>query len=434
MNMSGKIAGFTGLMGRVAGLAALLAVAAVAQQKQDVPDAPAPQATQPQTQNSQDSLGDLKDQVTPGKGTTAPAQHAPAAAAPIQPANNDPAPDMPTAAELKAYMQDAITVHTNFVEVPVTIKDSKGNLVAGLTFRDFKVLENGRAQPLKLFTVDPFPLSVAFVIDQSVTVDVMEKVNNSLRSIQGALTPYDEIAIFTYNNGAQERTGFTGAQSARVPAVLEISKSTGSYMGVPVNSGPLVGGPRINGQSVDPNLEPGRSAGGGPFLQAPKEIHTLNDAILQAAIALSSAEKGRRRIIYVISDGKESGSKAKYSEVIKYLQTHDISVYGTLVGESARWGEGYVSRFHIPLFAYDNLLPKYAIATGGSLDGERSTNGISKSYTRLAEEARVRYTLGYVSHQPLIDGKFRKIEVLINRPGLEVVAKTGYYPAASDNH
>jgi hypothetical protein len=35
----------------------------------------------------------------------------------------------------------------NFVEVPVTVKDSKGNLVAGLTFRDFKVYENDTREP-----------------------------------------------------------------------------------------------------------------------------------------------------------------------------------------------------------------------------------------------------------------------------------------------
>ena len=69
----------------------------------------------------------------------------------------------------------------------------------------------------------------------------MAKVNNSLGAIQGALTPYDEVAVFTYNNGAQERTGFTGAQSARLPAVLALTKATGSEMLVPVNSGPFAG-------------------------------------------------------------------------------------------------------------------------------------------------------------------------------------------------
>ncbi len=43
-------------------------------------------------------------------------------------------------------------------------------------------------------------------------------------AIQGALTPYDEAAVFTYTNGAKEWTGFTGAQSARLPAVLSLAK------------------------------------------------------------------------------------------------------------------------------------------------------------------------------------------------------------------
>ncbi len=104
-------------------------------------------------------------------------------------------------------------------------------LVPGLTYRNFKIFENGQRQPLRLFTADAFPLSMAFVIDQSVTADVMAKVNNSLAAIQGALAPYDEIAVFSYSNGAQNRSGgFTGAQSARVPYVLSMTKETGSEM------------------------------------------------------------------------------------------------------------------------------------------------------------------------------------------------------------
>lgn len=324
-------------------------------------------------------------------------------------------------------------VNVNFVEVPVTVKD-KGKLVAGLTYRNFKVYENDTREPLKLFTVDPFPLSVAFVIDQSLTSDVMAKVNNSLGAIQGALTPYDEVAVFSYNNGAQERTGFTGAQSSRLPAVLALTKATGSEVVVPVNSGPLAGcSVRQNGNCVDPNLQPGRSAGSASgVMTIPKEIHTLNDAILAAAKEMSTRPKGRRRIIYVISDGKEYGSKASYKEVLRYLQTNKIAVYGTSVGDSARWGEGYISRLHIPFTMYENILAKYTFATGGTLDSETSTNGIERSYAKIAEEARTQYTLGYLSHQPFIDGKFRKIDVRVDRPGLEVIAKSGYYPSAQD--
>ena len=82
----------------------------------------------------------------------------------------------------------------------------------------------------------------------------------------------------------------------------------------------------------------------------------------------------------------------------------------------------------------DNLLSKYTLATGGTLDSEGTANGIEKSYAKIAEEARTQYTLGYYSHQPFIDGKFRKIDVRVDRPSMEVIAKTGYYPSAQDSH
>jgi len=381
-------------------------------------------------------LGAGNEPSAPSSSSAAPEQQqAPSSQAPSTQGKDEiqtAPPEIPEAGEGVASTTRFV-VNVNFVEVPVTVKDTKGKLVAGLTYRDFKVFENDTREPLKLFTVDPFPLSIAFVIDQSLTSDVMAKVNNSLGAIQGALTPYDEVAVFSYNNGAQERTGFTGAQSSRLPAVLALTKETGSEEIVPVNSGPLAGcSVRQNGNCVDPNLQPGRSAGGDTFMTIPKEIHTLNDAVLAAAKELSTRPKGRRRLIYVISDGKEYGSKATYKEVLRYLETNKIAVYGTAVGDSARWGEGYVSRFHIPFTMYDNLLAKYTLATGGTLDAEGSSNGIEKSYAKIAEEARTQYTLGYLSHQPVIDGKFRKIDVRVDRPGLEVIAKSGYYPSAQD--
>ena len=417
-----------------------------------VPDAPTPQAPVP--------MSDMKDQVTPGSGTqkvpvapVAPAtsssgtqpddQQQPAAPS-AAPSSRPPSsagpdegqttpPEQPEPGTGVAATTHTIVANTNFVEVPVTVKDSKGQAVAGLTFRDFRVYENNQRQQIRLFTVDPFPLSVAYVIDQSVTADVMARVNTSLGSIQGALTPYDDVAVFAYNNGAKELTGFTGAQSHLLTAVLALNKATGRDEGVPVNSGPLAGcSITSNGNCVDPNIAPGRSAGDGPFMQIPKEIHTLNDAILRAAVALSTRPPGRRRVIYVVSDGKDSGSKAKIGEVIKYLQGHNIAVYGTLVGDSARWGEGYLSRFHLPLQMNDNVLIRYAAATGGQLDAERSANGMEKSYAKIADQARNQYTLGYYSHEYVTDSRFRKIEIRVDRPNVEVTAKPGYYPTAQD--
>jgi VWFA-related protein len=409
------------------------------EQQPALPDSPKPQTTQP--------FGGMPTGFTPDKGadekassstpasdqSQPPAASAPSAVPPADTVQTE-APEIPAPGEGFDKTAMILHVNVNFVEVPVTVKDSKGKLVAGLTYHDFQIYENGRREPLRLFTTDSFPLSVAFIIDQSLTSDVMGKVNQSLGAIQGALTPYDEAAVFTYANGPQERTGFTGAQSKRLPAVLALAKSTGTEIVAPITGGPFSSACSIskNGGCVDPNVQRGGSAGSGTWVAPEKEIHTLNDAILAAAKELSTRPKGRRRIIYVISDGKESGSKAKYKDVKDYLDANKIAVWGTLVGDSARWGEGYLSRIHIPGTMRDNILAKYAFDTGGVLDAERGPNGIEKSYAKIAEEARTQYTLGYLSHQPFIDGKYRSIEVRVSRPGMEIIAKKGYKPSAQD--
>jgi VWFA-related protein len=399
-------------------------------QDQSVPDAPTPRAP--------DSLPNLTSGVTPGQGTqentpdtgTNSSQvpvNTPSAADQVQ----QPPPQIPESGQLQ---KDLATFRTtvNYVILPVTVLDKKHQQVAGLTYRDFRVYENNQPQAIRLFSADAVPLSVALVIDQSLPRDTMSKVNKSLAALQGAFTASDEIAVFTYADGVSNPTDFTAALSARVPAVLAASKKEGDYLGVPINSGPFYGGPRINGQSVDPNLDPQRGNSGVGVI--PKEIHTLNDAILAAGNALSTRPQGFRRIIYVISDGKESRSKASFREVVRYLESHQISVYGTLVGDSATWGLGYLDKIKLPLLPLspDNILPRYTAQTGGHLYSEFSENGIQRSFADLAALARTQYTIGYYSRVPVLDGKYRTVQVDVTRPNLDVSTEKGYYPTATN--
>ena len=120
--------------------------------------------------------------------------------------------------------------------------------------------------------------------------------------------------------------------------------------------------------------------------------------------------------------------------MVRYLEGNRIAVYGTLVGDSATWGLGYLDKLRIPLLPLspDNILPKYADATGGHLYSELSENGIQRSFAELAALARTQYTIGYYSRQPVLDGKFRSIEVRVLRPNLDVVTERGYYPTATN--
>jgi VWFA-related protein len=439
-------------------LPAVFAGSAFSQQPQNVPDAPAPQAQSappnaPVPQNQ--PLPDLKNQVAPGKATTSDQDGAAAAG---QPAPNigsgavgapqqAPPPDaiQPAPPATGAPGQEPVvppedgsrtpTIHipVTYVDVPVTVKDKHGKEVPGLPWWRFRIYEDGVRQRIAWFTTDAFPLSIAFVVDATLPSDIMYKVNKSFSEVNNALTPADTVAIVSYGGtGPQLITTFTAAQANRLPAAFEMAKRPGEQPGVPLTDGPFATGPTVNGLPADPTLTPQRGNASG-ILNLPKEVHPLNDAILYAAEQLASQPRGRRRIIYVVTDGKNSRSKASYKEVVQYLLSNNISVFGTNVGDSALWGIGYLDRTKLPFLQPEDLLPRYAIATGGDVDHEVSENGIQNAFVKIADSVRTAYTLGYYSHQPTISGKYHVIDVhLEGLPGYQIDAKQGYYPSVSE--
>ena len=397
-------------------------------QAQAIPDSPRPQ-----------TIPNL-DSVAPGKGSTASTS---ATASDDNGGAPAPTSTLPASTPALADAQEAapdlkpeigpggrvsrLNVNVNFVQVPFTVKDKSGALVPALDWREVRVFENGARKQLRFWSSDPFPLSVAFVIDQTLPFKVMDRVNVALGALQGAFTPYDEMAIFTYNNGPTMRTDYTGAQSSRITAVIQQSKAIGREAQLYTPDGPLSQTTNINGKQFDPNTAPVRNSA-STFQTQQKETHALNDAVFMAAQSLAKRPKERRRVIYVISDGKEYGSKATFKGNIQFLQTNNIAVYATVVGESATPYVGFLDHYHIPFTMKENILPQYASQTGGEAILGFRQKDIETSFAKIAEDVRVQYTAGYYSNEPITDGKFRTVEVQVLRPGLDVIAKKGYYP------
>jgi VWFA-related protein len=394
--------------------------------QQGVPNAPQPQ-TLPTLNSITPVAAALPSAPAPAPKPAAAGQPATPEAADQQAADQEQGP--PPASSRNAL--NTLSMNVQFHSIPFTVKDSKGHIVPGLTYRDVQVFENGLAQHISVFTTDPAPLSVALVIDQSVTSDTMEKINDSLSALQGAFSPYDEVAVFTYNNGVKEQTTFTAAQSARLGAVLEQSKGIGRdpLMGL---TGPLAHDQVINNMPIDGVADNGHQPGTLSFT-VPKEYHTLNDAILMAAKELSTTDYHRQRILYVISDGKEYGSKVRQKDLIRYLETNHIEVWATQVGDSSLKGMGFVDRVHIPLTMRDDVLPKYTTATGGQFDSEFRPRGIEDSFSHIAAEIRGQYTVGYYTHESPFNESYRSTEIRVYRPGMTIIAPDGYYPSAADS-
>jgi VWFA-related protein len=431
-----------------------------------VAQSPSPSSSQtpaPNTQNQKDEgIPDAPSAVQPAKPVPEPQQEAPEQQGPPPPSSQaepaprsdqqNPAPVGPTGAKpgeqppinirtvpeggasqpTSTGQEDfyKISIITNQVMVPVAVKDESGRLVNGLSSKDFTVLENGKKQTLNFFTSDPFALSAAVIIDLGMKDVDVQKVNHTFSALEGAFSQFDELSIYAYSNTVSQLSGW-GAVGQQLEARLEeLQSARGQDNGPPVTSGPLgPNGPMINGMPANP---------GAPTVYTPvQEAHVMNDAILKAAIDLSQRDKTRRKIIFIISDGREYRSDASYRDVLRVLLKNNVIVYAIGVGGSAIPGYNKLARFHVPRLGYTDILPRYVSATGGGQVFEELTrNGIEDSYAQALGDARNQYTLGYRLGGPP-SGAYRSIEVQVDRPSckssirpcVNVYARDGYYPS-----
>ena len=404
-------------------------------QKPDIPDAPS--TSQPPLPVPQ-----LKT-PPPGENPTNPPDQPPPASS-ADSGNNPPGPPPPMnintvppggATKVQPSSQDQLfqlRVNVNQVVVPVRVTDESGHLVSGLLSTDFSVYEDGKKQNLNFFTSDPFALSVAVVLDLGMPDIAVQKVNETFSTLSSSFAGFDEVAIYTYSTSVSQLADFN-AVGRKLEGVLNGLKTKhGEVPGVPVTSGPLgPQGPVINGIPVDSPTT--------PVSTPSKQSHVLNDAILMAARDLGKRPKDRRKIIFVISDGREYRSDANYGTVLQVLLSNEILLYGIAVESAAIPGYNKVQKLRIPGQGYSNILPKYASATGGEVLAEYSRLAIEGVYQRIIGDARNQYTLGYATRATPSDTR-REIEIRVNRPGckssdlrpcVEVFAKEGYYPLPS---
>src|ERR1700686_1543933 len=400
--------------------------AATTQPAQDIPDAPStvqPPAPKPADAPPEGSTSSPPP-AYPGEAGQQPDQEK-QAAPPMHPIETIPPSSRPRNQINPREDLYTISVSANVVQIPVLVKYSDGRPVDGLLPKDFIVKENGKVQTLTYFTSDPFQLSVAVLLDTGIADVAFQKVNQTYASLVGAFSPYDEVALYTYSSTVSQVTDYSGRPEKLTAALNQMKTVRGRNNGPPVLGGPLgPDGPTVNGAPV-----------GGPIIQPvntpPREAHVLNDAILRAALDLSRRDRTRRKVIFVISDGRDLGSKASYRDVLKVLETHGIQVKAVVVDSGALPVYRQLDKLHLRGQGYSNILPRYSSATGGGeVFSELSRNAMENAYAQITSEARNQYTLAYIP-KATAGPAYRDIEVLVDKKGLNIYAKHGYYPVPS---
>ncbi len=301
-----------------------------------------------------------------------------------------------------------IRTRVDLVVVPVTVKDGDGNAVTDLRPENFRIFEDDVEQKITLFSVDPFPLSAVILLDSALSPTSVEQVRKSLLAIAGGFSSNDEFALYTFDVYPKMWLDFSSDPDRLFAALkrLQIGERQPWTPG-----GPMTSGPRINTLPVGPTLP-------STLPKTATVDKNIDDAVFAAAKALFPRERSRRKIVFLVSDGANSRRNVnKREEVVKLLLSADVSVYAVGVGDAA-------------LNRRTSVLSHYARATGGDVSYALSRDSLEQLYSRLTEEARYRYTLGYVPSQRHVMDDFHHIEVRVNRPGLALLARDGYYYVA----
>jgi VWFA-related protein len=403
--------------------------------QQDIPDAPS--AVRPPQPLPTPPPASKPESPAPGseRPTTPPAATPPSSSqdptTPPPPFNVKTVPEGSVTQERQQAPSDdlyRIVRNVNQVMVPVTVKDESGRLVSDLQNKDFQVLENGVKQAMNYFTSDPFALSAAVIFDFSMSDAAIQKVNRTFPALEAAFSQFDEVSLYTYGGSVSQISDFGAVGKGLTARLNDLKQVRGRNTGVPVTGGPFgPQGPTINGIPTSP---------GAPVTSTPpREAHVLNDAILEAALDLGKREKTRRKIIFIISEGREFRSNASYSDVLRVLLTNGILVYGVGVESAAIPIYGKLQKLRLPGQGTGNILPKYASATGGEIFTEFSKEDIENVYARAMQDARNQYTLGYLTRSTP-SSVYRQIEVKVAKPDcadysapcVRVYARDGYYP------
>ncbi|HKF24606.1 MAG TPA: VWA domain-containing protein, partial [Candidatus Acidoferrum sp.] len=312
--------------------------------------------------------------------------------------------------------QGTLRVNVNLVILPVTVKDGAGRLVADLTRTDFRIFDDEVEQRVEYFSAEAFPLSAVILLDNDLKSKDARQVESSLSAVVAGLSTSDEAFVCRFDTNFHPGKGFTHDQDKLLTELhrTRIDESRTSAP-PPAAGGVFTSGPTINGQSA---ASPGAPVTpGSTTILADRTSKALDDAVFEAAQLLKDRGRDRRKIIFLISDGDNGKTNVNtYGNTVKELLRYDIAVYSIGVGS------GYFERKF-------SRLQSYAHDSGGDTYYAAKRNGLEELYSRVTEQARNQYTLGYNPRGNNRSKEYHTVEVRVRREGLDVRTREGYYSA-----
>lgn len=320
---------------------------------------------------------------------------------------------------------DIVRVSTSLVTVPVSVLDRQGRFIANLQREDFRVFENGVEQSIAYFEPAEKPFTVALLLDTSASTHFhLSEIREAAIAFAKQLRPQDRVLIVSFNDEVLLLTKATNDQNM-IEAVIEENANTGSST-------------------------------------------RLYDAVDLTIKEQLNKIRGRKAIV-LFTDGVDTSSQlASYQSTLREVEELDALIYpiqydttdylqgmqgagnGSVTIVTRRSGPFGTSTsqqtYNVPVNGgvplpgttkadydrADRYLHALADKTGGRLYQANDTTQLAEAFTRIAEELRRQYSLGYYPKTDNVEGSERRqIKVRVRQPNLAVKARDSYVKSAA---
>ena len=302
-----------------------------------------------------------------------------------------------------------LTIRTDvpLVVLPVTVTDSRGKTIDGLTVADFLVLDNGKPRQAQVDSSDALtsPIALAAVLQTS---DISAAVLAKLRKIGGMIQEglsgdRGEAAVIGFSSEARVLQDFT-RDANKIEDAFRTLRGSGNASGC------------------------------------------MLDGLDLALSLLADRPRNPRREILLVSETRDRGSKAKLEDVVEHAQRLNVTIYSLSYSvyttaftskpsdtPKSTEGTGLLGLITEPArLARTNTVEVLTAATGGRHLGFTRQAGLEEDVLKVSKEIHSRYLVSFTPPHEAA-GSFHTVEIQIkDRPGAIVRTRPGYWTAGSN--
>lgn len=393
------------------------------------------------------------------------------------PAQDPPAQDHAQPAQQQAGADTGFVLkfESDLVLTNVVVRDAKsGEVVRGLKQSDFTILENGKpqrissfdfetvemAQPLNEATIAGLAQSIRNGSPQTARQREEELRNHRLivfffdltsmqpedidRAVDAARTflntkmqPADLIALVSLDTSLKVDQDFTSDKKLLVDKI-------GMYNNT--EAGGFAQGANADSNQVED------ASGYTPDESEYNDINTDRELYALRAISQSLGKISQKKSLLYFSGGiSRDGieNQASIRAAINAAVRANLSIYsldtrglqavnvvgdasvGSLRGTSTYSG-GSISQNMNANYDSQELMTTLSADTGGKafLD----SNDFAPAFAQIQKDSSAYYVLGFHPANPARDGRYRKLSIKVNRPGVKLEYRPGYYAPADFKH